>query len=122
MSKELEALNRLFSIANMLFFNDINQEEDYKLVKAALKREDSIEITAIDIEQENQALCKENKKLRRALETIKEKIHFMVYQAYFDNRWHYFLKINNCILPEIELTETEYTELKNADLIKEVLS
>ena len=56
-----------------------------------------------------------------ALEIIKEKIHFMIYEAYFDNKWHYFLKINNAILPEIELTEMEYNELKSANLLKEVL-
>lgn len=54
-------------------------------------------------------------------EIIKEKIHFMVYKAYFDNKWHYFLKINNAILPEIEITETEYNELTNAGLLKEEL-
>lgn len=97
MTKELEALNRIKKI-------EIYKEEDYydpddertiglsgyeyqgsveeeyaneiEIIEIALKREDSIEITAIDIEQENQALCKENKKLKQLLELIQK--HFKI--------------------------------------------
>ena len=70
MNKELTPLE-----AFQLFCKELKIEnsEFARTIETALKREDSIEITAIDIEQDNKELCKENKKLKRALEIIKEK-------------------------------------------------
>lgn len=81
MSKELTPLEALDKILNQKTLSVperkvISFREKYKeevdIIESALKRNDSIEITAIDIEQENQALCKENKKLKQLLAIIKD--------------------------------------------------
>ena len=68
-SKVLKALERM--VRNGYVSPNV---EELKIIEVALKREDSIEITAIDIEQDNKELCKENKKLKRALEMFKENL------------------------------------------------
>lgn len=77
MSKELDALNDLRNSGlvkdDVVCFTKKAFEKRLDIIETRLKREDSIEITAIDIEQDNKALCKENKKLKRELEIIIKK-------------------------------------------------
>lgn len=89
MSKELEALEKIknsrmieqYKIVSSRFGNrftcctidDIFSDE-IKIIETALKRYDTLEFIAVDIEQDNKALIKENNKLKRALEIIKELI------------------------------------------------
>lgn len=80
--------------------------EELSIIETALKREDSIEITAIDIEQENQALCKENKKLKQILEIIKD-----MFEIWEDNGTYHIRPLFDIA----RLAKEEY------DLLKEVL-
>jgi len=79
MSKELEALEKLGNIDVTYNRNgiegcySIKDTDEFEIIENTLKRQDSIEITAIDIEQDNKELCKENKKLKQVLEIIKRK-------------------------------------------------
>ena len=81
-------------------------KEDLDIIETALKREDNIEITAIDIEQENQALCKENKKLKQILEIIKD-----MFEIWEDNGTYHIRPLFDIA----RITKEEY------DLLKEVL-
>lgn len=117
MNKELTPLE-----AFQLFCKELKIEnsEFAKTIGAALKRQDSIEITAIDIEQDNQALCKENKKLKRVLEIIREKKVNIGYLLLCDDYEDYLDDFNDRQgegnLPSFELlTKEEY------DLLKKVL-
>lgn len=125
MSKELTPLKALERLKKLEFgYVDGNGTpktmslfglKEFDIIETALKRQDSIEITAIDIEQDNKELCKENKKLKRVLEIIKKKDVSMYWLRNSKSVDEY----NNFILTDKrqyqKLTQEEY------DLLKEVL-
>ena len=97
----------------------IENSEFAIIVEKALKREESIEITAIDIEQDNKELCKENKKLKRVLEIIKEKnVNLgLIKISKSVEEYNKWALVNNLFvdIDQRTLTQEEY------DLLKEVL-
>ena len=118
MTKGLKAFNELkeghwFDFADTYFSLNPKLKMDLDIIENALKREDSIEITAIDIEQDNKELYKENKKLKRALEIIKEKGIVVQFIKETNLVEQYNAGISGYLLEP--LTKEEY------DILKEVL-
>lgn len=110
MTKELEALERIRKIKINGGFDTIDyfpiHKEDLDIIEAALKKQDSIEITAIDIEQDNKELCKENKKLKRVLEIIKESIPIEEEDFFYDKETDTYFFIGN------KVSKDQYSLLK----------
>lgn len=127
MSKELEAFNNLVErLAGGEY--DINLlktfDKEYLFIETALKRANILDFIAVDIEQDNKALCKENKKLKRALDIIKktgcsyEHIlliertkNYKVYETQFDN---YLENRYESFKFELKKSKEEYDLLKEA--------
>ena len=136
MSKGLEALERIRKIRVNGGFDTIDyfpvHKKDLDIIETALKRQDRIEITAIDIEQDNKELCKENKKLKKALkekekdekklkalEIIKEKsvdVGFLQFLKSCSNE-----RYNNYIIEHAWTKNTKKLTQEEYDLLKEVL-
>ena len=128
MTKELTPLEALHDLMNNPYYIALGRvqgkaqfNKDIQIIEAALKREDSIEITAIEIEQDNKELCKENKKLKRVLEIIKKQkcIHILALKSSVDQGAYnqFILPLNRYLGIKLfdKLTQEEY------DLLKEVL-
>ena len=127
MNKELNAVEKLKSCCLDLQFKRrdvvdiaLDIEKYSKIIETALKKLNNIETTCIDLEQENQALYKENKKLKRALKVIKEKkVDVFILIDYISRdkelRFGALGTYNLLIDKSKQLTQEEF------DLLKEVL-
>ena len=125
MNKELNAVEKLKSCCLDLQFKRrdvvdiaLDIEKYSKIIETALKKLNNIETASIDIEQENQALYKENKKLKQALELIKDLAK--VYDVEFcdkDQTMSFKIRLRN----KFVLETIRFKSKEEYDSLKEVL-
>lgn len=115
MNKELSSLEALCYLYDIVHGRKIkyHPHELKLLIERDLRRKDYLEITAIDIEQDNKELCKENKKLKQVLEIIKEFAYYQIVNV--QGQWYIMQGVSFDKSLKLPITEEQ------AILLQEIL-